>query len=126
MKFYNLLFLIMFFFGYSNITNAQNVSAADKSRAQGDMHGRMFEEWNNYVKKIKIDSTYISYCQQELILHTYSYPKDGHYHFGVNYNEVKDKKQLDMIIASRESYETKYVLLCLANIKNTFKNAEKL
>ncbi len=113
------------FIAYSNMLLAGGLTNIDISKAQGEMTTRIYEKARQYLKKIGISDTYLYYCTQELHLHTYEHPANGYIPFGVNYNTIKDRKNLEYIISSREDYETSYILLCLANSKNTLTKAEE-
>ena len=113
------------FITYSNFIIAADVTSEEISKAQSEMSNRIFDKARQYSNKIKISDIYLYYCTQELYLHTYNHPLNGYIPFGVNYKTIKDTNTLADIISSREDYETTYILLCLANSKNTLSKAEK-
>jgi hypothetical protein len=102
--------------------NAQ-VSELDAGRAQGEMHSRVNESINAYVKRIGIDPSYYGYCRTKMYLET-RHDNDGSIPFGVNYRNIKDSEQLNIIISVREEFERSFLTLCLADAKRAIKAAE--
>ena len=118
-------FLICIFFSYSNYIVADSVTKSEVSSAQGEMSQRIYDKAREYLKNIKLSDSYLYYCTQELYLKTREHPANGYVPFGVNYNTIKDSKNLDYVISNREDYETAFIVLCLANVKNTLLKAEQ-
>ena len=116
--------LLCIFFTYSSLALAAGITDADISKAQGEMLSRVYKNAEEYARRIKISDVYISYCTQELYLHTYEHPTNGYIPFGANYNSINSARQLESTISSREVYEKAYMILCLANSKNALSKAE--
>ena len=116
---------ICIFFSYSSFIVASGVTSVEVSNAQSEMSQRIYDKARKYSKKIKLSDSYLYYCTQELYLKTREHPTNGYVPFGVNYNTIKDSKKLEYVISNRENYETSFILLCLANIKNTLSKAEE-
>lgn len=100
------------------------VSDAEQMRAQGDMLRREDAAIKAYAGKIGVSDELVSYCQTRLNMETANAPA-GMIPFGVDYRTIEDTKQLSTIIYARESYETSYIKLCLANAKKALKDAER-
>ena len=112
------------FFTYSTYILAAGVTDTDSTKAQTEMLSRVHKEAEEYARRIKISDAYIGYCSHEMHLHTYNHPYNGYIPFGVNYNSINSARRLESIISSREAYEKAYMILCLANSKNTLSKAE--
>jgi hypothetical protein len=89
----------------------------DISKAQTDMHSRVSVVVDQHASRLGLPRDVVSYCRTELNGHTDTYPKNGSYPFGVNYNELRTQDELDLVIALRESYEKTYMRLCLSRAK---------
>lgn len=101
------------------------VNAAQVRTAQLDMLARVFAAAEKYADRIGMGKPYINFCQRELDLKTYQHPANGSIPFGVNYLEIKDREELDKVLAVRENYERTFLVLCLANAKNSLAQAEQ-
>lgn len=99
------------------------VSKDDVQRAQGEMLMRVLDAVNSYARQINIEHGYVNYCLEELHLRTREHPTDGYIPFGVNYKKITDSENLARVIKSRENYERSFLILCLANAKNTLREA---
>lgn len=60
------------------------------------------------------------YCKVRMYMDTALHPKNGAVPLGVNYNEIRDRITLNLVIGMREAFEKTHMALCLANAKNTF------
>lgn len=89
----------------------------DVSKAQTDMHARVSVAVDQHASRLGLSRDVVSYCRTELNAHTDTYPKNGAYPFGVNYNELKTQDDLNLVISLRESYEKTYMRLCLSRAK---------
>jgi hypothetical protein len=96
------------------LANAQRI---DTSKAQTEMHARVSVVVDQHASRLGLPRDVVSYCRTELNHHTETFPKNGSYPFGVNYNELKTQEDLDLVIALRESYEKTYMRLCLSRAK---------
>ena len=99
------------------------VSQKDVQRAQGEMLMRVQDAVNRYARQINIEHGYVNYCSNELHLRTREHPADGFIPFGVNYKKITDSETLALILSSHENYERSFLILCLANAKNTLREA---
>jgi hypothetical protein len=94
---------------------AQSLDASVVQKAQSAMISRVSAAIDKYADRINAESSLITYCRGELALKTSLYPPNGLIPFGVNYNQIRDAETLETIIWNRESYETWFQKLCLAN-----------
>jgi hypothetical protein len=92
-------------------------------RGQGPAIQRAMQAMDAYAKSLNLDPMFVSYCRGEMELHTYSYPVNGNYMFGFNYNTSTSVPMIQAAISFRAQYETSYVMLCLAKVKKTLDEA---
>jgi hypothetical protein len=78
-----------------------------------------------YATRVGLESSFVSYCKTDLELQVQNHLRDGSIPFGVNYREIPDQNYLQAILATREAYETSYIILCLAKAKATLTAAAK-
>ena len=102
---------------------AEPVDSRAVASAQNQLIARVKAEIEAYARQIKVDPSLISYCRSELALRTSQYPANGQVPFGVNYNQIKDSEYLDLVINVRETHESWYLKLCLANAKIALRTA---
>jgi hypothetical protein len=91
--------------------------AIDVGKAQTDMLSRVSRVVDQHASRLGLSRDVVSYCRTELNGHLDSFPSNGSYPFGVNYNQLKTQDQLDLVISLRESYEVTYMRLCLSRAK---------
>ena len=82
------------------------------------MLNRVSSEIDAYAERIGIDHDFVTYCRTEMNIRTDGLPDDGSIPFGIQYSEIFDKDELNLIIEVREAYERSFMMLCLANAKN--------
>jgi hypothetical protein len=102
----------------------QRKQPIDTTQAQIEMAHRV-QTVRQFASNIGLPESWIGYCFEELYLHTYQHPMNGHIPFGVNYNDITDPKRLELVIASRENYERSFQILCLANVKKALADAKR-
>ena len=102
---------------------AQSLDASVVQKAQSAMISRVSAAIDKYADQIKAEKSLITYCRGELALKTSLYPPNGLVPFGVNYNQIRDIEALETIIWNRESHETWFLKLCLANAIIAMKTA---
>jgi hypothetical protein len=104
---------------------ADPVTQAGVNNAQSQMLARIHDAVARHAAEIEIDPMYVSFCQSEMHLRTFSHPTNGYIPFGVNYNSITDSERLEHVLSAREAYETSFMFLCLANAKNALRQAKK-
>jgi len=113
----NSIFFSLFLAAFAGPTFAQYLDTSVVNKAQSAMIGRVRDAVETYAAKIKAEKSLVTYCRQELSLKTSLYPVNGQIPFGINYNQIRDTETLETIIWNRESYETWFLKLCLANCR---------
>jgi len=115
------LLAIVALIGATGPALAQDVPSSVQEGLQARMEGRVFAVANQYAKTIGIDSDYVGYCAAKMEL-SHGHPQDGSIPWGVNYNHIA-KAELDGTLQVRENYERDFLILCLADAKNTLARA---
>jgi hypothetical protein len=101
---------------------AQQVTSQEAGRAQVEMMRRVSGAVREYATSIDIDPGYIDYCQTKLNEVGRASANDGSIPFGFNYGTAT-RQTLKMQIDTREVFERSYMILCLAEAKNTLRAA---
>jgi hypothetical protein len=107
------------------LAQGADISQQDVQRAQAAMNMRITDTITKYANRLALDPSISSYCLQKLHLETINHPVNGHVPFGVNYNAIKLKKELDSILEARESFEIGYIKVCLAEARVALDAAER-
>lgn len=94
-------------------------------RASLAMQKEVSEEAEKYADRIGIDNDYFIYCATEFNLKTDQLPTHGSIPYGIAYLEIKDKEIAELVLQTARAHRRAYLLLCLANAKNTLTAAEK-
>jgi hypothetical protein len=108
----------------ASTASADPVSRDQVMRAQGDLERRVDLAVATYAAHIGM-MQYTQYCLTEMNRVTSGHTIDGSIPFGVNYNEITDSDMLAHVVQVRESYERSFQILCLANAKNSLREAER-
>lgn len=98
-----------------SIATAQ--SKIDTTTPQLQMHARISAVVDRRAKELGLSQDVVTYCRVELNRRTDEFPKNGSIPFGIHYDEITDRAQLDQVISAREAYEKVFMLSCLAHTK---------
>ena len=105
--------------------SSQPLDSAVVDKAQTAMLARIDQAVKAFASQIKVEQSLITYCRGELALRTSLYPANGLVPFGVNYSQIRDMQALDTLIWNRESHETWFLKLCLANARTSMREAAR-
>lgn len=117
--------LILVMVGSVSAMPSVSAQGVDATAAQGKMQGRISKEINQFLQHTGASSELYQYCSLEMALVLTQYPNNGFIPFGVNYNSITTQQHLDMVINSRETYETTRIKLCIARAKRDLDEALK-
>jgi hypothetical protein len=95
------------------------ISEIETGNAQGAMLKRIDSVVAEYVERRGIDESYVDYCRTKLNMETSREPSNGMIPYGADYTKMATSEELRTVISSRENFERSYLILCLANAKNT-------
>ncbi len=115
------LLVITILIGVAGPALAQDVPTAVQEALQVKAEGRVFAVATRYAKTIGIDADYVGYCSAKMEL-SHGRPRDGSIPWGVDYNHI-NQATLDETLLVRERYERDFLILCLADAKNSLTHA---
>lgn len=107
-----------------SLAYGQTVPDAVADNEQGQMLTREIAEVRGYAAHIGM-TDYVSYCQVKMADEIDLQPRlTGEVPWGVNYHAI-DRQTLTLTLRAREDFERSYLKLCLANAKNSLRDAER-
>ncbi len=100
---------------FSDAAFAQKPSKAEKVQVQREMLRRVSRVVNQFSQRIGASEELVSYCDNELRLHTLG--GSNYTAFTRNYKYITDMPTLNHMLLVREKYEVTFLKLCIARAK---------